>query len=430
MKTIVRGKLIHSLDKPGSGKSETDIEYIDDGALLLDDGHIQVKGLYAQLIKEYPGIQVQDHSGCYIIPGMVDAHVHSVQSGAMASYGSELLEWLENHIFPLENRFNDPEFARTQIDFFLKQLLKNGTTTAAVFSSLHTSTTELLFEKASELKLRIISGKTLMDRNAPEYLTEPAQRSYDRSLALIKKWHQRGRIQYAITPRYAITSSPEELELAGSLKNEFPDLYIQTHISENRNEVKEVLRLFKDARHYLEVYARYGLITGKTLLAHCIHLSREEMEFMATHGATAVHCPAANLFLGSGMFDYHEMKNAGIRVAAGTDVGAGDSFSMLRTMNQAYKVSVMKGHPISPAELFHLATLGGAMALSLDQYIGNFEPGKEADLVVLDPSAIDLVKYRLGFCENIDDVIFTLIMLGDERLVKTVYIFGKEIRHV
>lgn len=429
MKTIIRGKLLNFTDQAEIENCISHLEFIEDGAMLLENGFIIGKGSYDQIYAMNPDAAIRDHSGCFILPGFIDAHVHSVQTASIASYGSELLEWLQSHIFPLENRFGDPEFAGKHLDFFLNQLISNGTTTAAVFSSVHSEATELLFQKAAKLNLRIISGKTLMDRNAPEYLIETAQNSFDPSVKLIQKWHNHNRLSYAVSPRFAITSSRDELEMAGFLKKQYPDIYIQTHLSENKNEVEEVLRLFPEVKSYLEVYAKFGLISEKSLLAHCIHLTEAEKQIMKDSGAVAVHCPAANLFLGSGLFDFNGMIKAGIKLAAGSDVGAGDSFSMFRVMNQAYKVSVLKGNPIPPAVMFYLITLGGAKALSMDRFIGNFSIGKEADFLVIDPSVIDLVQYRLGFCENISDVLFTLLMLGDERIVREVYIMGDLVKN-
>jgi guanine deaminase len=425
---LVRGRLFDFKNQANPFNLSENARYFEDGLLVIEDGKIFAAGDYRQLIKTLPAnLPVEDFGDCFILPGFVDAHVHSVQTKAIASDGGELLDWLQNHIFANERQFENADYAYEHTRFFFHQLLKNGTTTAAIFPSIHPVSTEAVFEIASKLKMCIIAGKTMMDRNAPEYLLESPQKAYDNSKALIEKWHHKGRLHYAVTPRFAVTSSPEAFKMASALLKEFDKLYLQTHISENETEVIMVKGIFPVNHNYLNVYDSFGLLTDRTLLGHGIYLSDEELERIAEVGSAIVHCPSSNLFLGSGLFDFQKVINYQISLAVGSDVGAGTSFSMLSNLSEAYKIAALRKRKLYPFQAIYFATLGGARALSLENEIGNFDAGKAADFVVLDPSKIDLLAYRIQDAETIEETLFALIILGNDRLVKATYVMGEAV---
>jgi guanine deaminase len=425
---LVRGKLFDFKNQANPFNLSENARYFEDGLLVIEDGKIISAGDYSQLIKTLPAnLPVEDFTDCYILPGFVDAHVHSVQTKAIASDGGELLDWLRNHIFANERQFENADYANEHTRFFFHQLLKNGTTTAAIFPSVHPVSTEAVFKIAYELNMCIIAGKTMMDRTAPEYLLESPQKAYDNSKALIEKWHQKGRLRYAVTPRFALTSSPEAFTMASALLKEYEKLYLQTHISENETEVIMVKGIFPVNHNYLNVYDSFGLLTDRTLLGHGIYLSDEELERIAEVGSTIVHCPSSNLFLGSGLFDFQKVINYQINLAVGSDVGAGTSFSMLANMEDAYKIAALHKRKLHPFQAIYFATLGGARALRLENEVGNFDAGKAADFVVLDPSKNDLLAYRIQDAKSIEETLFAFIILGNDRLVKATFVMGEAV---
>lgn len=426
-------------------KSDSDVSclkekyrFFDDGLLVIEDGKIVASGDYSQVINNLnQEIDIESFGECFILPGFIDAHVHSAQTQAIASYGNQLLDWLEGYIFPNERQFEQPEFALEHTRFFFRQLLKNGTTTAAIYPSIHDVSVEVVFDIASELNMRVITGKTWMDCNAPDFLLEDPVQSYESTQKQIEKWHEKGRLHYAITPRYAITSSPRSFELAASLLKDYPRLYLQTHVSENRQEVKVVNHHYYNYKGYLDVYDSFGLLTPRTLLGHGIYLTDIEFEKIAETKARIVHCPSSNLFLGSGLFDYHKILKYGINLAIGSDVGGGTSFSMLQNLNDAYRISALKNNTcddnphsfdtLAALDAFYLITLGGAKTLSLNDMIGNFDPGKEADFVVIDPLLNEVLTYRIKNANSIEDLLFALMILGDERIIKATYMMGNRV---
>ena len=362
--------------------------------MIFRDGVIQAVGPFASLQSELPpNAELADYSGCLIAPGFVDTHIHYVQTGIIGAQGHQLLEWLTDYSYVAEQSFADAAVARDTARVFCDELLRNGTTTAMVFCSVHAGSVDALFAEAERRNLRVIAGKVLMDRNAPPALTDTARSGYDQSKALIRKWHGRGRCLYAITPRFAVTSTPEQLELAGSLWREHPEVFVQTHIAENRDEIDWVRRLFPERRDYLDVYAHYGLTGRRAVLAHGVHLDESAFERCHASATALAHCPTSNLFLGSGLFPMRTAcdPRRPVAVGLGTDIGGGTSFSLLATMSEAYKVAQLQRRPISVIEAFFLATLGGARALALDDRIGTLAPGRDADMVVLDPNATPLL---------------------------------------
>jgi guanine deaminase len=423
-----RGAVFHYRDDATLLNTEQSHEFFADGLLIIEDGKVVAAGPAKDLLDRVPGnVEPVNHGNRLIVPGFVDAHAHAPQTAAIGAYGEQLLEWLHGYIFPSEARFADPAYARAGIAFFLDELLRNGTTTAAIFSSSHRVATDILFEEAQQRSMRIIAGKMLMDRNAAEELLDSPESAYEDSKKLIEKWNGRDRLLYAITPRFAPTSTSAELESAGRLMQEYPDLYMQTHLAENLREVELVHKLFPDTKDYLDVYDRYGLLGRRSIFGHSIHLSDREFARIAETGSVACWCPTSNFFLGSGIFDYARAKRMEAMVAMGTDVSAGTSFSMLATLNEAYKGSAVRAETkLSALDAFYLITFGAARALSLQDRIGNFVSGKEADFLVLDLECTPLMRYRMDHTETLAERLFVLMMLGDDRCVARTYVAGRE----
>ena len=421
--SAVRGEIVHFLADPAAAPRA--LEHFADGVLIVRDGHVAECGPAAALLTKLPsGTPLADHRGRLILPGFVDTHVHYPQTEIIASHGEQLLEWLERYTFPAERRFADPAHAAEVAGFFCDELLRNGTTTAAAFATVHPASVEALFEAAQQRRMRLITGKVLMDRNCPDFLRDTAETGYADSQALIERWHNRDRLLYAITPRFAPTSTPAQMALAGRLFREHPGVFLQSHLAENRAEVAWVAQLHPEARSYLDVYERAGQLGMRALFAHCLWLDDSDRRRMAERGAAMSFCPTSNLFLGSGLFDLARARALGVRVGLGTDVGGGTSLSMLQTLNEAYKVLQLGGQSLSAASGFYLATLGGAHSLYLDDRIGNFAPGKEADFVVLDPRATPLLARRSAACTTLEERLFVLMMLGDDRAVAATYVMG------
>ncbi|PWI34248.1 guanine deaminase [Vibrio albus] len=423
---VFRGTIFHFLSNPALVKREEDsYQFINDGLLITEQGKVrEVRPFQKEDKNKYKVIQ--DYSGKLLLPGFVDAHLHYPQTEIIASYGEQLLIWLQKYTYPAELKFSDRAYAVQAAQFFLGELLRNGTTCAAVFPTVHKISAEVLFEQALVNNMSIISGKVLMDRNAPEGLLDSADSGYKDSRELIEKWHHTGRLRYAVTPRFAPTSSPHQLEMALKLKEEYPDIYIQTHLSENEAEVEWVRRLFPDHSSYMGVYHEFGLTGHHSLFAHSIHLNDAEWTIMQETNSAAVFCPSANLFLGSGLFELNKARENGVPVALGSDIGAGTSFSALKNMSDAYKVSRLSGYSFSPLDSFYMATLGGASALDLDSETGNFSAGKYADFVVLDWNASALQARRQQPLQTIKEKLFALMMLGDDRNVVATYIAGQK----
>ena len=419
-----RAAIVHSVADPAVVGVDASYEYFEDGVLLVEDGKVVALDHAHRLLPTLSDVEVSHFSDALITPGFIDTHIHYPQTGMIASYGEQLLDWLETYTFPTERQFADPEHAREVAALFIEEMLRNGTTTALVFASVHPESVDAFFSQAQALNLRMIAGKVLMDRNAPDYLLDTPELGYAQSKALIERWHGKGRLQYAVTPRFAPTSSPEQLHLAGRLFAEYPDLYMHTHLSENRAEIAWVKELFPDNSGYLDVYDQHGLIGPRAVFAHAVHLCDEECQRLAETGSAVAFCPTSNLFLGSGLFNLKQLEAHGVRVGLGTDVGAGTSFSQLQSLNEAYKVMQLQGLKLDPFKSLFLATLGGAQALYLDDTIGNLAPGKEADFLVLDYNATPLLSYRLKQAKSLDERLFALIMLGDDRVVQRTYSAG------
>ncbi|HNP36796.1 MAG TPA: guanine deaminase [Woeseiaceae bacterium] len=420
-----RGRFFHCLADPGETGEPSASEIYEDGLLLTEDGRVAELGDAATLAPQIGDTPVEDFSGHLIVPGFIDCHVHFPQVDIIASYGEQLLEWLERYAYPGEMRYADRDYAALAAEFFLDELLANGTTTAAVFATVHPQSADALFAAADKRDMRLIAGKVWMDSNCPAELRDDAATALADSRALIERWHGKGRLGYAITPRFALTSSAAQLDAAGQLAKEFPDTWIHTHLAENRGEVYAVAARFPWSTSYLDVYEQFGLLRERSLFAHCLYLSADDRKRMGELGGAAAFCPTSNLFLGSGLFDLAAMTAASVRSGLASDVGGGTSLSMLRTMATAYEVLHLQGQALPAARALYLATLGAARALYLDDHIGNFERGKEADFVVLNPAATAISKRRTDLADTIPETLFAVLMLGDDRHVAASYLNGR-----
>jgi guanine deaminase len=422
---VVRGRVLTFSNDPADASASAHA-LIEDGAVLMANGLIEAVGEAREVLRRAPPeAPVDDHSGRLVMPGFIDAHIHYPQTRVIGSYGAQLLDWLHNYTFVEEQKFADPDHCARIAAFFLDELARCGTTTAMVYCTVHPQSVDAFFAEAERRGARMIAGKAMMDRDAPDALTDTAERGYAESKALIERWRGRGRLDYAITPRFAVTSSRAQLEAAGALAREFPGTYVQTHLDENDAEIKLVAKLFPDARNYLDVYDRAGLLGPRSVFGHCIHMQENEVMRMAESRSVAAFCPTSNLFLGSGLFDQARLTQAGVRIALATDVGGGTSYSMLRTAAEGYKVLQLNRQSWPAQHAFYRMTLGNARALSLDDRIGSIEAGKEADLVVLDSRATPAMAHRMESANgDIDVELFVLITMGDDRAVRQTYIAG------
>lgn len=407
-------------------------EYFADGALVVSGGKVIHAGPYESLSARYPSAEVFDYSGYLIMPGLIDSHIHYPQTEIIGMYGKQLLDWLDEYVFPTEQTFLSPEVAERVARLFVNELFRNGTTTCMAYASVYPGSVDTLFTVASEYNMQMLTGKILMDRNAPQALTDTAESGYSDSKLLIEKWHKAGRNRYVITPRFAITSTSDQLKSAARLHNEYPDTYIQTHLSENRAEVESIRALYPGCKDYLEVYECARLLTDRSVFGHSIHLSDSECQRMADSGAVIAHCPTSNQFLGSGLFDMQRANSYGIATTIATDVAGGTSFSMWRTMGEAYKVQQLNGYPVSALELLYKCTLGTAKALKLDDTTGSFEPGKAADFIVVDYASTPIQASRMNYLrqtgkDTIENKLFGLQTDGDDRAIVETYIMGESV---
>ncbi|REF72674.1 MULTISPECIES: guanine deaminase [Paracoccus] len=421
MRQLIRGRTLSFHADPA--ETEDAFAYHEDGAIVTEAGKIVAMGDYAALRE--PGLPEIDHRPNLILPGFIDPHIHFPQVQVIASWGAQLLDWLNTYTFPEESRFAQQGHAPLMAGKFLDLLLSHGTTTAVAFCSVHPQSAEALFAAAEARDMAMIAGKVMMDRNAPEAVLDTPQQGYDDSKRLIEKWHGRGRQRYAITPRFAITSTPEQMAMAGQLVREHPDCHIQTHLSENRDEIAFTLQLYPQARDYLDIYESYGLLSDKLLLGHSIHLEPREIARMAETGSRAVFCPTSNLFLGSGLFDEAGLRAAGVTSGIATDVGGGTSYSMLQTLAEGYKILQLRGQKLHPLAAFHWITRGNALALGMADRIGTLVPGSDADLVVLDSRATPAMALRMERAETLAEELFILQILGDDRAIAQTYVAGK-----
>ncbi|WP_417624378.1 guanine deaminase [Paremcibacter congregatus] len=424
--TAIRGQLLWFTGAPDT---PSNIHHIEDGVLLMEDRKITACGPAKDILPRLPkGTAVAHYPGHLILPGFIDAHVHYPQIQIMGAHGKQLLDWLNDYTFKAELAYRNPDHATLNAEFFCDELLRNGTTAAATFCTVHPTSAEALFTAASGRHMAMIGGRVMMDRHAPEGLRDTPQQAYEQCGALIRKWYKTGRNRYALTPRFAPSCSPEQMEVAQSLRQEYPDVYVQSHLSENCAEIDWVKELYPERKGYLDVYDHYELTGPRSLLGHGIHLTDAEWQSLADRQTTLVHCPTSNLFLGSGLFDLARTRTENIPVALGTDVGAGTSLSLLATLGEAYKIAQLRGASLNAFEAFHMITLGAAQALNLDHEIGSFEVGKTGDVVVLDPNATSLLHHRMKYTGTLEEMLFVLMTIGDDRAIKATYTAGEK-RH-
>ncbi len=426
---VLRGPALTYIDDPFVVGLEVAMRYEPDAIVAMAAGKITHFGPASRVQAQLPpGTEIKEYGKDNIImAGFIDSHVHYPQTQIIGAYGEQLIDWLNKYTFVAEQKFADKAHSREVAKVFLQECLRAGTTSAAVYCTVFPQSVDAFFEEAEALNMRMIAGKVLMDRNAPPVLCDTPQKAYDESKALIKKWHNRGRQLYAITPRFAPTSSPQQMEMAGHLWAEHPGAYLQSHLSENRRELAWVKELYPERKNYLDVYDHYKLLGPRAIYGHGIWLTEAELQRCHDTGTAIAHCPTSNQFLGSGLFN---LKNAmkqerPVRVGLATDLGAGTSFSMLQTLNETYKVAQLNGNPLSAGHAFYLATRGTAQALYLDDKIGSIAPGMEADLIVLDLKSTPAIEYRMRACEDIEEALFIQMTMGDDRAVKETYIAGK-----
>ncbi|KAJ02689.1 guanine deaminase [Sulfitobacter mediterraneus] len=425
--TLILGPVLRYAGDPLRGPWQDAVRVDSAGGVLIEDGQIIEVGSGADLQKAHPQADLHRYgAGHLIAPGFVDAHVHYPQTAIIASWGKRLIDWLNSYTFPEEMRLSDPEYADQIAGRYLDLTLAHGTTTAASYCTIHPHSADALFEAAAARGQRIVAGKTCMDRNAPEGLRDTAQSAYDDSKALIGKWHGQGRASYAITPRFSPTSTPDQLAALGALWAEHPDCLMQTHLSEQTDEIAWVKELFPQARDYLDTYEAHGLLGERGLYGHAIHLEPREIDRLKDCGAALVHCPTSNTFIGSGLFDMAGLTARGIPVGLATDTGGGSSFSMLRTMAAAYEVGQLRGTPLHAAQLIWLATAGSARSLHLGDKIGSLSTGMEADLTILNLSSTAAIAQRADQASDIWESLFATIMMGDDRAIADVWVNGQK----
>jgi guanine deaminase len=423
---LLRGRVLTFTDDPGRDDDASAYRYFEDGGVLISGGKIVRLGDFSDVSKSAPKeAEHIDHRPHLIIPGLIDPHNHFPQMQVIGSYGTQLLDWLNKYTFVEEQKFASETHSARIASLYMDEMIRHGTTTAAAYCSVHRASAEAFFAEAEKRNMLMIGGKVMMDRSAPEKLRDTPQSSYDDTKALIGKWHGKGRAHYAISPRFGITSSDAQLEMAQALAREHPDCFLQTHLSENHQEIAQTKALFPWARDYADVYERYGLLGPKSLFGHCLHLEPREMEALAQSQSVAVFCPTSNLFLGSGLFDREGLLARKMRVAVATDVGGGTDYSMLATMDQAYKVLQLKGQKLSPLNAFYMMTLGNARALGLEGQIGTLEEGSDADIAVLNIGATPAMRLRAETVRTLSEELFVLQTMGDDRAVSEVYVAGR-----
>jgi len=428
---ILRGRVLSFNDAPKARDDHDSYTFIEDGGLLLQDGKISARGEFSQVLETAPDeVEVVDHRPHIVMAGFIDTHVHFPQMQVLGSYAGSLLEWLNTYTFVEEQRFGDVAHAQKIASYFFDEIIRQGTTTAVAYCSVHPQSVDAYFEQAKKRDMLMLGGKVMMDREAPKALTDTPQSSYNDSKMLIEKWHGFGRAHYAITPRFAITSTPEQLEMAGALASEYPDLHIQTHLSENKAEIEFTNSLYPDMGDYFGIYQHYGLVGEKSLFGHCIHLEDRERDAMIETKSVAVFCPTSNLFIGSGLFDWDRVSGAEGkgRIAIATDVGGGTNYSMLRTLDEGYKILNLQGQRMNPLMSFYQITLGNARALSLSEKIGTLDAGTDADVVILNANATPAMQVRMETVTTLEEELFLLQTIGDDRAIVETYVAGQALK--
>ncbi|MFK7870711.1 MAG: guanine deaminase [Roseobacter sp.] len=425
-KTLLLGQLFLTNGDPLQSPWQ-DVCHIETaGALLLEDGRIAHVGPADAIRRAHPQVRVIDYADKLITPGFVDAHAHYPQTAMIASWGKQLIDWLNDYTFPEEIRLADPDYATEIAARYLDLVLDHGTTTVCSYCTVHPHSVDAFFDAAAARGMAVLAGKTCMDRNAPPALCDTAQSAYDDSAALLARWHNTGRAKYVITPRFSPTSTPEQLAALGALWAAHPDCLMQTHLSEQKPEIEWVRTLYPTARDYLDTYEAHGLLGARALFGHAIYLEPREIDRLSEIGAAVVHCPTSNTFIGSGLMDVFGLAARGIKVGLATDTGGGSSFSMLRTMAAAYEIAQLRGQALHPAQLLWLATAGSARSLHLEHELGRLAAGQAADLCVLDLASTPAIAQRVAVADDPWEAVFPTIMMGDDRAIKDVWIAGRQ----
>ena len=408
---------------------ESTMRYEPDAIVAMAGGKVTHFGPASQVRAQLPNDTVVKEYGSdkLIMAGFIDCHVHYPQTQIIGAFGEQLIDWFDKYTFIAEQQFADEDHAREVAKVFLQECLRAGTTSAAVYCTVYPQSVDAFFEESQKLGMRMIAGKVLMDRHAPVALTDTAQQGYDESKALIAKWHGKGRQLYAVTPRFAASSTPEQMAMAGALWHEHPGTYLQSHVSENRAEVAWVRELYPERRGYLDIYDHYQQLGPRAIYGHGIWLTEEELQRCHETGTAIAHCPTSNQFLGSGLFNmkHAQRPERSVRVGLATDIGAGTTFSMLQTLNETYKVAQLNGNALSAGHAFYLATRGTATALYLDDKIGSIAPGMEADIIVIDLKSTPVIEYRMRNCSSIEEALFIQMTMGDDRAILATYIAGR-----
>ena len=424
---ILKGTILSFKQNPFFNNIEESVNIIEDGGILIKNGIIAEVDNFLKIKKKNPLAEIYDYRRHLITAGFIDCHMHYPQTGIISSFGKRLIDWLNDYTFPEEKKFIDPEYASTIASLTLNLCLQNGTTTVSSFCTSSPTSVNKFFEEANKREMCVVAGKTCMDRNAPEYLLDTVNSSYDESKKLIEKWHNTNRLVYSISPRFAPTSTPKQLECLGNLWSEFPDCLMQTHLSEQQEEIHWVKNLYPNSTNYLNVYEQFDLVRENSIFGHCIHLSDKELDILQERNSSVAHCPTSNLFIGSGIFNLKSFNKKKIKVGLATDTGGGTFFSMLKTMSETYKISQLSQFSIHPAQLLWLATMGSSTALNLQKEIGNIEKNYFADLNVIDLSSTQEIDQRKSRANNIWEAIFPTLIMGDDRAIISTWVNGNEI---
>lgn len=428
-KTAIRGAMLTFKADPFFHDMKDCMVYESDAVIVMENGKITQAGAASQILPTLGDTPVKQYRDSLIVPGFIDCHVHYPQTEIIAAYGEQLIEWLNNYTFVAEQGFVNKEHAAEVAEVFLREQMRNGVTSSTVFCTIFPQSVDAIFEEAEKYNMRIMAGKVCMDRNAPAALLDTPQRAYDESRALIQKWHGKGRAEYVITPRFIPTSTPEQMEMVAALAKESPDMLIQSHVSENVNEVAWVKELCPESKDYTDAYAKYGLMRRRAIYGHGIHLTDRELGVFNETGASVAHCPTSNFFLGSGCLNVKKLKTEKrpVHVGLATDLGAGTSFSILQTMNEAYKAAQMNGAPYTSLHSFYLASRGTAEALGIADKVGTLAPGMEADVAVINLKSTPIIEYRMRYAKNLEETLFIQMTLADDRAIAATYVSGKEV---
>jgi guanine deaminase len=423
-KKILIGTVLSFTGNPFHYRLTDSVNIAENTAVLIDGNKIKKIGSPNQLVASAPDAEVYNFQEKLLMSGFIDAHAHYPQTPIIASWGKRLIDWLNTYTFPEEEKYGNSKYAENIAELYLNFLISNGTTSVSTYCTTHPESVDAIFSAAQRRNMCVVAGKNAMDRNAPKALLDTPQSAYDESKKLIHKWHRTGRLRYAITPRFSPTSSPEQLSMLGELWAEYPDCLMQTHLSEQVDEIEWVKSLFPNSRDYLDTYEQFGLLGANAIFGHAIHLKKREIDRLKDVGAGVVHCPTSNTFIGSGLFDMEHLQKQKIPVGLATDTGGGSSFSMLRTMASCYEIAQLRNNALHPAQLLWLATMGSAKALHLEKEIGNLKVGYIADVIAIDLKSTDIITQRADLANDIWEAIFPTLMMGDDRAIAATFIAG------